>query len=122
MNCCPSKGFSEANALFFVLLEGEGIWVEMVGMSLIAPAKYPILPPIFPLANIYSLLAVLSLRSCGDPFAISCCNLATVLGLLFVVDALKDDPVLSAAFSDYSKALGKCPVLKTSQGVFGTVE
>jgi hypothetical protein len=94
----------------------------MVGMSLIAPAKYPLLPSVFPFANIHSPFAVLRPRGCRYPLAVFRRSLATVFGLLLVVDILEDCPVLSAAFGDYRKALGKGLVLKTLQGILGTLE
>jgi hypothetical protein len=39
------------------------------------------------------------------------CSLAIVLCLLLIVDTLKDDSILSSAFSDNCKALGKGLVL-----------
>jgi hypothetical protein len=91
-------------------------------MSFIALAKYLLLPSVFLLANIYSLFAVLRLHCCGDPLAVFCRSLATVLSLLLVVDTLEDCPVLSAAFGDHRKALGESLVLKTLQSVPRTVE
>jgi hypothetical protein len=81
-------------------------------MLVIALAKYLLLPSVFLLANIYSLLIVLCLCSCKDLLVVFCCSLTTVSSL-FVVDVLKDCLVLSAAFGDYRKALGKGLVLKT---------
>jgi hypothetical protein len=122
VDCCPSDGLREADTHFPVLFVRERIWVEMVGMSCIAPAKYPLLPSVFPLANIYSPFAVLRSRCRRDPLAVFYRSLATVLGLLLVVDTLEDCPVLSVAFSDYRKALGKSPVLKTLQSILRTAE
>jgi hypothetical protein len=66
----------------------------MVGMSRIALAKYPLLPPVFSLANIYSPFAVLCSSCYGDPLAVFSCSLVIVFGLLLVVDTLEDCLVL----------------------------
>ena len=91
-------------------------------MSYIALAKYLLLPLVFPLANIYSLFVVLCLYCCRDPLAVFYYSLAIVLSLLLVVDILEDCLILSAAFGDYCKALGKSLVLKTLQSVLGTIK
>lgn len=91
-------------------------------MNSIVLAKYPLLPPVFPLANIYSLFAVLRPCCYGDPLAVFYYSLVIVLGFLLVVDTLEDCLVLSAAFSDHRKALGKSLVLKTLQSILRTTK
>jgi hypothetical protein len=93
----------------------------MVEMNCIALAKYLHLPSVFPSANIYSLFVVLCPYCNRDPLAVFYYSLATVLDLL-IVDTLEDCLVLSAAFSNHCKALGKSLVLKTLQSILRTTK
>jgi hypothetical protein len=63
--------------------------------------------------NIDCLGAVLSYYSCPNLLLVFCCCLATVLRLVFVMDAVEDSLVLPLALCNNPKALSKSLALET---------